>query len=122
MTHLFDTFVSKFLLNEADSWISGFVFPDNNIIYSKSNWEHHADLIDKYWSLFSNYFHEHNFDNVQDHFVNGEMFIFKNRNICPFVIDKSGVNFDTTPSESQRVAVERMRKRIILQYGKAQGV
>lgn len=122
MTPVFDEYVSSLLLCEADSWISGFVFPDNTVIYSKSNWEHHADLIEKYWKIFAHYFDdEFDAERVQDAIVNSELFLFKNRSICPFIIDGTGIGFDVKPTDQQRKAVEQKRYAIVSNYGSSQG-
>ncbi len=123
MTNSFDDFVMNLIL-EADSWISGFIFPDNTLIYSKSNRDHHADLIDKHWSLFSHYFDENEFsmEDVQNALLVGKLFLFKNRKICPFIIDRTGVHFDLPPTDEQRKYVERKRSTIVMRYGAAQGV
>ena len=112
------------LFLEADSWISGFIFPDLTIIFSKSNWEHHGDLIYKHEKLFQHYFeNEYSIEEIEENFSNGNIHIFKNRNIVPFVIQaKDYIIYDTQPTEEQEKALKSKVKKIISNFGEKQGV
>lgn len=119
----FDTFFS--LITEADTWISGFIFPDNHILYSTKSSEHHGDLIFNNEDLFLRYFQEKEFtaETIENALHRGKMWLFKNRGIVPFAIhDGVTIHFDVTPSPKQKQAVEAIAPRLVRYYGKQQNV
>lgn len=112
------------LILEADSWISGFIFPDLTVIYSKSNWEHHGDLILKHEQIFMRYFDsDYIIEDVEEAFMSSKIYLFKNRNIVPFIIEQGRrISYDVPPSPEQKEQLERMKNKIVTNYGASQGV
>lgn len=125
------------LIHEADSWISGFIFPDNKVVFTKTSREHHVDLLMKYKGDFMYYLDlptDGDFQRVVDSMgdfssISQAPLIFRQNKVIPFAIaafdSDSGqpkLYYDERAiMDAQKTKLEQITNSLIRDYGKGQG-